>query len=96
MDTEQINSIKLDCSFCGTAESDVDFLVEGENAYICDSCVAKASDIVKSNLNKNLYGLTFNLQKKKFHAKSAMFTRAETSLVQILPSNSVFSLRVSY
>ena len=63
MDTEQINSIKLDCSFCGTAESDVDFLVEGENAYICDSCVAKASDIVKSNLNKNLYGLTFNLQK---------------------------------
>ena len=37
----------LICSFCGTEEREVDFLVEGENAYICDSCVARASDIVK-------------------------------------------------
>jgi len=55
----------LICSFCGTNESDVDFLVEGENAYICDSCVARSSDIVKENVYKDLYGLTFNLQKPK-------------------------------
>ena len=46
----------LICSFCNTSEKDVDFLVEGENAYICDSCVARASDIVKEN-SKQLVGI---------------------------------------
>ncbi len=55
----------LICSFCGTEEREVDFLVEGENVYICDICVARASDIVKENVYKDLYGLTFNLQKPK-------------------------------
>ena len=55
----------LFCSFCGTSEGEVDFLVEGDEAYICDNCVARASDIVKENVYKDLYGLTFNLQKPK-------------------------------
>ena len=55
----------LDCSFCGSSEGDVDFLVEGDGVFICDICVAKANDIVKENLRKNLYGLTFNLQTPK-------------------------------
>ena len=59
--TEQI----LDCSFCGTSEGDVDFLVEGEGVYICDVCVNKANDIVKKNLHNDFYGLTFNLQTPK-------------------------------
>ena len=63
MEKEKIGKKKLDCSFCGSAEGEVDFLVEGDDAYICDICVARASDIVKDNLHKNIYGLTFNLQK---------------------------------
>ena len=55
----------LICSFCGTEQKEVDFLVEGENVYICDICVARASDIVKENVYKDLYGFTFNLQKPK-------------------------------
>ncbi len=55
----------LDCSFCGSSEGDVDFLVEGDGVFICDVCVNKANDIVKENLRKNLYGLTFNLQTPK-------------------------------
>ena len=55
----------LDCSFCGSSEGDVDFLVEGDGVFICDVCVTKANDIVKENLRKNLYGLTFNLQTPK-------------------------------
>jgi len=55
----------LNCSFCGTPEGEVDFLVEGDEAYICDNCVARASEIVKENVYKDLYGLTFNLQKPK-------------------------------
>ena len=37
--------------------------MEGDKVFICDLCVARASDIVKENLHDNLYGLTFNLQK---------------------------------
>ena len=60
---EKIKEKILDCSFCGSPEGEVDFLVEGDEAYICDSCVARASEIVKDNFHKNIYGLTFNLQK---------------------------------
>ena len=63
MKIDQITTSILDCSFCGTAEADVDFMVEGNQAYICDECVTKASDIVKENLHNNTYDLTFNLQK---------------------------------
>ena len=63
MRKEKIKEKMLDCSFCGSAEGEVDFLVEGDEAYICDVCVARASDIVKENFHKNIYGLTFNLQK---------------------------------
>ena len=62
-DLEKIEKKMLNCSFCGSAEGEVDFLVEGDEAYICDVCVARASDIVKENFHKNIYGLTFNLQK---------------------------------
>ena len=63
MRKEKIEEKMLDCSFCGSNEGEVDFLVEGDEAYICDVCVARASDIVKENFHKNIYGLTFNLQK---------------------------------
>ena len=63
MRKEKIKEKMLDCSFCGSAEGEVDFLVEGDEAYICDVCVARASDIVKENFHKNIYELTFNLQK---------------------------------
>ena len=53
MKIDQIKNKTLDCSFCGNAEEDVDFLVEGDKAYICDICVARASDIVKENFHKN-------------------------------------------
>ena len=63
MRKEKIEEKMLVCSFCGSAEGEVDFLVEGDEAYICDVCVARASDIVKENFHKDIYGLTFNLQK---------------------------------
>ena len=44
---------QLSCSFCGLIERDVEFLVEGEGAYICDICVVKAEKIVKENIHKN-------------------------------------------
>ena len=40
----------LTCSFCGSNESDVNFLVEGDNAFICDICIDKANEIVIEKL----------------------------------------------
>jgi len=44
-------------------ELDVDFLVEGEDVYICDKCVVKASEIVKENFKKSIFSK--NLSDKK-------------------------------
>ena len=44
---------KLVCSFCGSNESDVRFLVEGESAYICEGCIDKASQIVTESALSN-------------------------------------------
>ena len=54
---------KLFCSFCASSESEVEFLVEGENVYICDGCVNKANDIVNENMKKSYMGLSMNMQK---------------------------------
>ena len=58
-----MNDHKLFCSFCASSESEVEFLVEGENVYICDRCVTKASDIVSENIKKSYMGLSLNMQK---------------------------------
>ena len=51
MDNDK-NKIKnnLSCSFCGSDEKDVNFLIEGDNAYICDICIDKANEIVVEKL----------------------------------------------
>ena len=34
------------CSFCGRSEKDVNFLITGQNGFICDSCAQQAYQIV--------------------------------------------------
>jgi len=41
---------KIYCSFCLRSSSEVNSMVAGPNVYICDSCVADASGIVKNDL----------------------------------------------
>ena len=52
MDNDK-NKIKnnLSCSFCGSSEKDVNFLIEGDNAFICDICIDKANEIVIEKLS---------------------------------------------
>lgn len=47
------NKIKnnLLCSFCGSYEKDVNFLIEGNDAFICDICIDKANEIVVEKLS---------------------------------------------
>jgi ATP-dependent protease Clp ATPase subunit len=39
---------KLACSFCGKRDFEVEKLVAGPRVYICDTCVALASQIMQS------------------------------------------------
>ena len=39
---------KLACSFCGKRDFEVEKLVAGPRVYICDKCVALASQIMQS------------------------------------------------
>tara|TARA_Y100001970_G_scaffold189582_1_gene230462 strand:- start:155 stop:1387 length:1233 start_codon:yes stop_codon:yes gene_type:complete len=56
---------ELICSFCGSDECDVRFLVEGENAYICESCIDKASQIVTESTLANQKSINLEVQKPK-------------------------------
>ena len=38
------------CSFCGRTADQVQSIIAGPHAYICDSCVASSVDILRSNL----------------------------------------------
>ena len=59
------NDNKLVCSFCNANESDVRFLIEGENAYICESCIEKANQIVNDTQKTSSLKIDFNNQKPK-------------------------------
>ena len=50
MSTTDKTKSKIYCSFCLRSSSEVNSMVAGPNVYICDSCVADASGIVKSDL----------------------------------------------
>jgi len=42
------------CSFCGSADEEIDFLVEGDSAFICDACIEKAQEALNINKKSNL------------------------------------------
>jgi ATP-dependent Clp protease ATP-binding subunit ClpX len=39
------------CSFCGREKEDVNMLIAGLNAHICDYCITQASEIIKEELS---------------------------------------------
>ena len=54
----------ITCSFCGTAQNKINFLVEGNDAFICDLCIIKAQDALILN-NKNKKNKSFFLKPKE-------------------------------
>ena len=43
---------ELHCYFCGSKEAEVNYLIEGDDAYICDLCVDKASIVITKSKTK--------------------------------------------
>lgn len=64
---------EVTCSFCGRNKKDVDLMISGIHAHICDKCITQANQILseeKKNNNSNTGAPNFNLVKpvemKKF------------------------------
>ena len=51
----------LHCYFCGSEEKDVDYLIEGDEAYICDDCIQKANLVINESNEENINN-TFELK----------------------------------
>tara|TARA_B100000945_G_scaffold256822_1_gene214272 strand:+ start:744 stop:1961 length:1218 start_codon:yes stop_codon:yes gene_type:complete len=43
---------KIICSFCKLPEAKIDFLVQGDNAFICNECIISADQIIKKKSDK--------------------------------------------
>ena len=48
------------CSFCGRSSRDVNLLINGISACICDQCAEQAYEIVKENVAKRKKDLGLN------------------------------------
>lgn len=60
------------CSFCGSSQNDVEMLIEGSNAFICDRCVDAASDIIRETADREFYSdVDFDFQTPR-NIKSAL------------------------
>ena len=57
---------KVVCSFCGKDKQDTNILIAGTAAHICDSCINQAHEIVKEDLNDEVFSREdFTLLKPK-------------------------------
>jgi ATP-dependent Clp protease ATP-binding subunit ClpX len=54
---------EVTCSFCGRSKKDVDLMISGIHAHICDKCVTQASQILQEEKkNKNEAGFSPNFK----------------------------------
>ena len=59
---KKTNKEDIFCSFCESSQDDINLLIEGNEAYICDLCIVKASDVISDDKNKNEKNI-FNILK---------------------------------
>ncbi len=61
------------CSFCGCAEKEIDFLVEGNNAFICDICIDKAREALTVSKKNDFLNETKLLKPRQIKNKLDKF-----------------------
>ncbi len=64
------------CNFCGSSESDVQMMIQGRDAQICDNCIQQAYDIISQELDLD----TVNSKKNK---KAGILPKFDKTPVQI-------------
>lgn len=48
------NDSQVRCSFCNRTKKEVDFMISGINAFICESCVEQAGNIVEEHVTQSV------------------------------------------
>ena len=61
---------KIYCSFCGIHQEDVELLIEGNEVYICNLCLDKASQVI--NQNNNTFSDDYDSLLKPFEIKNKL------------------------
>ena len=54
MPTNQNNDMMVYCSFCGKSQDEVQKIIAGNNAFICNECVELAQEIIREELAEEL------------------------------------------
>ncbi|MCU0442196.1 MAG: ATP-dependent Clp protease ATP-binding subunit ClpX [Bacteroidia bacterium] len=49
-----------ECSFCGRTKSEVEFLISGMGAFICNNCIEQAHKLVNEELRSAAHGAAFS------------------------------------
>ncbi|MDU7015963.1 MAG: ClpX C4-type zinc finger protein, partial [Streptococcus mitis] len=47
MPTNRNNDMMVYCSFCGKSQEEVQKIIAGNNAFICNECVELAQEIIR-------------------------------------------------
>ena len=50
MPTNRNNDMMVYCSFCGKSQEEVQKIIAGNNAFICNDCVELAQEIIREEL----------------------------------------------
>ncbi len=53
------NNNQLNCNFCGKKREEVEKLIAGPDAYICNECISLSYDIVKNEDKLDLFDFAF-------------------------------------
>ena len=56
--SKKLQKSLIKCSFCGSSQNEIDFLVEGDDVFICDLCIEKANEalILNKKNSKSQHG----------------------------------------
>jgi len=61
MPTNQSNDMMVYCSFCGKNQDEVQKIIAGNNAFICNECVELAQEIIREELAEEVLADLFNI-----------------------------------
>ncbi len=57
------------CAFCGKSQNEVNKLIAGNTAFICDECIRLCSDVLKSEENNSSYKIDGNITPSQIKSK---------------------------
>ena len=86
MPTNQSNDMMVYCSFCGKNQDEVQKIIAGNNAFICNECVELAQEIIREELAEEVFGRPFRGSKNQSNYSISLTTMSSVRIVLNEPS----------